>query len=118
MKLIIDISEDSYKATCNGHMLPPDVENVVQGIKNGKPLPKGYGRIADIDAAIECIKEVKGEDAAWAIGLIEWACDKRTIIEADKKDDTIPNKGSNHEFSDSIAKAAKDMFGIDLKKGV
>ena len=86
MKLIIDISEDSYKATCNGHMLPPDVENVVQGIKNGKPLPKGYGRIADIDAAIECIKEIKGEDAAWAIGLIEWACDKRTIIEADKKE--------------------------------
>lgn len=34
------------------------------------------------------------------------------------KDDTIPNEGSNHEFSDSIAKAAEDLFGIDLKKGV
>lgn len=118
MKLIIDISEDSYKATCNGYMLPPDVENVVQGIKNGIPLPKGYGRIADIDAAIECIKEVKGEDATWAIALIEWACGKRTILEADETDDTIPNEGSNHEFSDSIAKAAKDMFGINLKKEV
>lgn len=38
MKIVIDISEDSYKATCNGHMLPLDVENVVQGIKNGVPL--------------------------------------------------------------------------------
>ena len=43
MKLVIDISEESYKATCNGYMLPPDVENVVQGIKNGRPLPKGHG---------------------------------------------------------------------------
>lgn len=38
MKLLIDIPEDSYKATCNGCMLPPDVENVVQGIKYGTPL--------------------------------------------------------------------------------
>lgn len=38
ISLVIKISEDSYKATCNGHMLPPDVENVVQGIKNGKLL--------------------------------------------------------------------------------
>ena len=57
---------------------------IVDAIKNGKPLPKGHGRIADMDEAIKCIKEVKGEDAAWAIGLIEWACDKRTIIEADR----------------------------------
>ena len=42
MKLLIDIWEDTYKATCRGSMLPPDVENVVQGIKNGIPLPKGH----------------------------------------------------------------------------
>ena len=50
MKLIIDIPEDSYKATCDGCMLPPDVESVVQGIKNGTPLPKGHGRLIDADA--------------------------------------------------------------------
>lgn len=38
IELVIKISEDSYKATCNGWMLPPDVENIVQGIKNGTPL--------------------------------------------------------------------------------
>lgn len=38
MEILIKISEDSYKATCNGCMLPPDVENVVNAIKNGKPL--------------------------------------------------------------------------------
>lgn len=50
MKLIIDISKESYKALCNGCMLPPDVDNVVQGIKNGTPLPKGHGRLGDLDA--------------------------------------------------------------------
>jgi len=38
VELVVKISEDSWKATCNGCMLPTDVENVVQGIKNGTPL--------------------------------------------------------------------------------
>lgn len=45
MHIVIDLPEESYKATCNGCMLPPDVENVVQGIKNGTPLPKVRGRL-------------------------------------------------------------------------
>lgn len=54
MKIVIDIPEDSYKATCDGCMLPPDVENVVQGIKNGVPLPKSHEKIIDsIDFAIK-----------------------------------------------------------------
>lgn len=84
MQIVIDIPEDTYIATCNESMLPPDVKNVVNAIKNGTPLPKGHGRLIDEDEVIECIKEVEGEDAIWAIGLIEWACEKRTLIEADK----------------------------------
>mgnify|MGYP006874657344 CR=1 FL=1 len=61
------------------------VQNLWESVLNGTPLPKGHGRIADMDAAIKCIKEVEGEDAIWAISLIEWACSKRTIIEADKE---------------------------------
>ena len=38
IELVIKIPEESYKATCNGCMLPPDVENVVNAIKNGTPL--------------------------------------------------------------------------------
>lgn len=38
IELVITIHEDSYKATCNGCMLPPDVENVVNAIANGTPL--------------------------------------------------------------------------------
>lgn len=49
IEIVIKISEDSYKATCSDSMLPPDVKNVVNAIKNGTPLPKGYGRLVDID---------------------------------------------------------------------
>lgn len=48
IELVIKISEDSYKATCSGSMLPPHVENVVNAIKTGTPLPKGHGRIGDL----------------------------------------------------------------------
>jgi len=61
IELVIKISEDTYKATCDGCMLPPDVENVVQGIKNGTPLAIGW-----LDAykmAIDIIdKDKKGGD--------------------------------------------------------
>ena len=56
-----------------------------------KELPKGHGRIADMDEAIKCIKEAEGDDAIWAIALIEWACGKRTLIEADKMESEVPN---------------------------
>ena len=46
-------------------------------------VPVPHGRIADMDEAIKCIEEVKGKDAEFAISLIEWACGKRTVIEAE-----------------------------------
>lgn len=56
IELVIKIPKESYKATCNGCMLPPDVENVVQGIKNGKPLLKDHEKTIDaIDFAIKAI---------------------------------------------------------------
>ena len=58
---------------------------ILNAVANGIVLPKGHGRIADMDEAIKCIKDVEGEDAIWAISLIEWACSKRTILEADKE---------------------------------
>lgn len=53
IELVIKISEDSYKALCKGSMLPQDVENVVQGIKHGTPLPKGHGELVDRNAINE-----------------------------------------------------------------
>jgi len=84
IELVIKISEDSYKATCNGWMLPTDVENVVQGIKNGTVLPKGHGKIGDLDALRE-------EVSTWGMNdyepsdFIDEIDRAETIIEADKE---------------------------------
>ena len=87
MEIVINIPEDEYNKICSGHF---DTDgyfkmNLKEAFKNAILLPKGHGRLIDEDEAIKCIKEVEGEDAIWAIGLIEWACSKRTLIEADKE---------------------------------
>lgn len=85
IELVVKIPEEIYKAS---QIIDVKYEDVIQipleVIANGTLLPKRHGRIADMDAAIKCIEKVEGEDAIWAISLIEWACSKRTIIEADK----------------------------------
>ena len=80
MEIVIDIPEESYKATCDGCMLPPDVENVVQGIKNGTPLPKGHGRLID---AREVYKKFYCRCLAGVAN--EVLNETPTIIEADKE---------------------------------
>lgn len=87
IELVIKISEKLYEDIKKHGLCGycSDREIVSEAIANGMPLPKGHGRIVDMDEAIKCIKDVEGEDAVWAIGLIEWACGKRTIVEADKE---------------------------------
>ncbi len=104
MQIVIDIPENEL--TCMvcpcrepednlcmlGYAIYKDYKHI-DCVYNGKPnncpcviLPEGHGRIADMDEAIKCIKDIEGEDAIWAISLIEWACGKRTLIEAERSD--------------------------------
>lgn len=47
MKVVIDISENDYWLACNH---PETLIGVyAQAIKNGTPLPKGHGRLGDLD---------------------------------------------------------------------
>lgn len=47
MKVVIDISENDYWLACNH---PEALIGVyAQVIKNGTPLPKGHGRLGDLD---------------------------------------------------------------------
>lgn len=84
IELVIKIPEESYKATCNGYMLPSDVENVVQGIKNGTPLPKGHGRLIDE----KDILDTENNDGGWydLVDMPEYIAGVKAIIEADKED--------------------------------
>ena len=83
IELVIKIPKESYKATCAGCMLPPDVKSVVQGIKNGILLPKGHGKIGDLDALRE-------EVSSWGINdyepsdFIDVIDQADAIIDADK----------------------------------
>jgi hypothetical protein len=74
MKVLIDISEDSYKATCNECMLPPDVENVVQAIKNSIPLDSDLER-AEVQAYFD------GEAYGWEQGRKALVNDLKAEIE-------------------------------------
>lgn len=84
IELVIKISEDSYKATCIGSMLPSDVENVVNAIKNGTPLPKGHGDLIDADV-------LRNETESWGMNdyepsdFIDEIDRADVVIKADKK---------------------------------
>ena len=49
MKLIIDIHEKDYQSILNSGQAP---YGVVYAIMNGKPLPKGHGRLIDADKCL------------------------------------------------------------------
>lgn len=46
MEIVIDISEDLYKATVNG-LDANEIWDLRLAIKNGTPLPKGHGDLID-----------------------------------------------------------------------
>lgn len=86
IELVIKIPKDTYKATCNENMLPPDVRNVVNAIKNGTPLPKGHGRLIDANELEEC-KEIMTtyyDESKYAVRMDDIR-DMPTIVEADRE---------------------------------
>ena len=82
MELIIDIPENLYKATVNG-LDANEIWDLRLVVKNGTPLPKGHGRIGDLDALRE-------EISSWGMNdyepsdFIDAIDQADTIIEADK----------------------------------
>ena len=91
MQIVINISDDLYRKlkespscdSCAGIKNCDLIDMIVDGIA----LPKGHGRLCDLDAALKCVDNdsVTDCDAKWqAIRLFEWAMAKRLVIEADK----------------------------------
>lgn len=86
IELVIKIPKGLYKAIYNECMLPFDVKTVVNAITNGTPLPKGHGRLGDLDALRE-------EVSSWGMNDYEPSdftdeIDRTdTIIEADKENE-------------------------------
>lgn len=94
MKLIIDIPEEIYKAS---QIIDVKYEDVIQipleVIASGVPLPKGHGRIGDLDKIIKEMQDYHDDCAKTseytrlgfetAIAVVE---DAPTIIKADKEE--------------------------------
>lgn len=64
MKLVIDIPEEVYKriqSLSNADYFEHDIcGNSMRRIANGKPLPKGHGRLIDADAELEGLRKMMG----------------------------------------------------------
>lgn len=91
MKLIIDIPNYNLDRVQNGSIA---CGVILKAVKNGTPLPKGYGRLVDGDKIVDEIMKLEEEPEyqhtgeTWQNGLymaesvIEFA---PTIIEADNE---------------------------------
>ena len=83
MELVIKILDKDYKKLQDGHIS----FNVLEVLRNGKPLPKGYGRLIDTKKIIvkpEYMQSCMGEVVIRAEDLARIIAEVPTIIEADK----------------------------------
>lgn len=74
MQIVIDIPDRIYKR--QGYLNIIDSDILRNALKNGTPLPKGHGRLIDINALTFL---VKGGDTLLV--------DAPTILEADKEEE-------------------------------
>lgn len=94
MQIIIDIPEESYKFAkeCKSkgsskHSWNLSHDNIVLMVANGKPLPKGYGRLKVLSEDV-----IKREQTPLSFSCQKWISEVGlsnatvTIIEADKEE--------------------------------
>lgn len=86
MKIVIDIPEDDYRWVKEDTYSGTPFENrVFSAIANGTPLPKGHGRIGDLDA-------LRKEVSSWGMNdyepsdFIDEIDRTDTIIKAEKEE--------------------------------
>ena len=87
MELIIDIDEDVRIAISRmGLLRIPDemLKKVDKAIQNGKPLPKGHGRLIDADR-LKSMYSINQANFNTVVGIQKWIDDAPTIIEKDKE---------------------------------
>ena len=95
MQIVIDIPKGAYEEICRARFPPQDAYRIVAWIKNGTLLPKGHGRLGDLDALEkEIVNGIKAgnyeegyetfaniNDMDDCVECVKYA---HTIIEADK----------------------------------
>jgi len=84
MEIVINISDSVYNTakrySKDKHCIKVyEVDDILNAIAKGTPLPKGHGRIADIDRVMEEMDATRTYDIPFALERV------KPIIEADRK---------------------------------
>ena len=78
MEIVVKIPDDMIKSLEQGSFgAKYNIYDLVGCLMNGTPLPKGHGRIADIDKVLEEMKITRTYDIPFVLGRV------KPIIEAD-----------------------------------
>ncbi len=99
MQIVIDIPESTYKVFKNLSKIigvlvyEKDILMLIKAVKNGTPLPKGHGRLIDVDALPQEDKDITVKSilkpgtiaCVGAITLQEYINSLPTIIEAESE---------------------------------
>ena len=95
MQLVIELSDETYDKVINPHnWYDPNnaITDIAKAIEYGTPLPKGHGRLIDVNEVEEYLENIQQEldgwgdtDSAIEIAKARMGLDTvSTIIEADK----------------------------------
>ena len=85
IELVVKIPTEEYEMIVNSEDC--GLHTLTRAVARGAILPKGHGRLTDMDEAIKCLEEVTdSKEKQYALCLIDWACSKRVLIEADKEE--------------------------------
>lgn len=89
MEIIIKIKDTTYKAITTLNKISDHLqEEVTDAIKNGKSLPKGHGRLIDVDVAtksIDAFHDSFVRECDMLSGKFSIVCTAPTVIEADRE---------------------------------
>lgn len=85
MQIVIDIPEELYKNVVERTKMGYVGSDVWIAVANGKPLPKGHGRLIDVDALREDFKTSRKITFAELLHIACIVDHAPIIIEADKE---------------------------------
>lgn len=88
MRIMIDISEETYKMTCSGYPNKDGLVELFSAIESGTKLPKGHGDLIDRKALTKYppiwMEDKRRTGEADAVILLSDILKAEAIIEADK----------------------------------
>ena len=120
MQIVIDIPEQMYLNAKSGTLCGADI--LVIAIKNGTPLPKGHGKLFDVNDLLDRIgledNDENREENVGAIITLEDFDFTTAIIEADKEESEDKLDGDPIDIDKAVEhyeKTLETLKDIDLE---